>query len=111
MIISKSNDSFLGGCKVKGGSEQSLTTAATLLGVEKDELRDSLISRVMQATKGGVKGTVIKLVEVLALHLVGDAFLIYYLCGNASLKLFYTVAFCITCNFVFEMQHTLLSTL
>lgn len=41
-------------------AENSLTTAAGLLGVDREELRDSLISRVMQATRGGVKGTAIK---------------------------------------------------
>lgn len=41
-------------------AEDSLTTAAGLLGVDREELRDSLISRVMQATRGGVKGTAIK---------------------------------------------------
>ncbi|XP_076466820.1 unconventional myosin-VI-like isoform X2 [Babylonia areolata] len=49
-----------GGCKVKAGAEDSLTTAAGLLGVDREELRDSLVSRVMQATRGGVKGTAIK---------------------------------------------------
>ncbi|KAL8606769.1 Unconventional myosin-VI [Nucella lapillus] len=49
-----------GGCKVKAGAEESLTTAAGLLGVDREELRDSLVSRVMQAIRGGVKGTAIK---------------------------------------------------
>lgn len=49
-----------GGCKVMAAAEDSLTTAAGLLGVDREELRDSLISRVMQATRGGVKGTAIK---------------------------------------------------
>ncbi|KAL5010725.1 hypothetical protein ScPMuIL_013030 [Solemya velum] len=49
-----------GGCMVSSASEGNLSVAATLLAVDKDELKDSLISRVMQTTKGGVKGTVIK---------------------------------------------------
>ena len=49
-----------GGCRVVTAAEDSLTTAAGLLGVDREELRDSLVSRVMQATRGGVKGTAIK---------------------------------------------------
>lgn len=49
-----------GGCAVSKSAEESLTMAASLLGVDKEELRDSLISRVMQATRGGMKGTAIK---------------------------------------------------
>lgn len=49
-----------GGCKVVAAAEDSLAAAAGLLGVDREELRDSLISRVMQATRGGVKGTAIK---------------------------------------------------
>ena len=41
-------------------AEESLKMAAGLLGVDREELRDSLVSRVMQATRGGVKGTAIK---------------------------------------------------
>jgi myosin-6 len=41
-------------------TEGSLAIAAQLLGCEKDELRSSLISRVMQTQRGGVKGTAIK---------------------------------------------------
>ncbi|KAG1714829.1 Unconventional myosin-VI [Nymphon striatum] len=50
-----------GGCKVSSCSlsELSLTIAANLIGVDKDELRSCLLSRVMQTTKGGMKGTVI----------------------------------------------------
>ncbi|XP_064629701.1 unconventional myosin-VI-like isoform X2 [Lineus longissimus] len=49
-----------GGSKVTSSSAQSLNNAAILLGVDKEELCDSLVSRVMQATRGGVKGTAIK---------------------------------------------------
>jgi myosin-6 len=49
-----------GGCKVVKSAEDSLQMTASLLGVDKEELRDSLVSRVMQATRGGTKGTAIK---------------------------------------------------
>ena len=42
------------------GAQNSLETAATLLGLDKDELHESLTSRIMQASRGGLKGTVIK---------------------------------------------------
>ena len=41
-------------------SEAHLITAAQFLGADKDELRDSLLSRVMTSGRGGAKGTVIK---------------------------------------------------
>ncbi|GFO13827.1 hypothetical protein PoB_004033200, partial [Plakobranchus ocellatus] len=53
-------DDAKGGCSVNKSAEESLSMAASLLGVDKEELRDSLISRVMQATRGGMKGTAIK---------------------------------------------------
>lgn len=48
-----------GGCKVSPSSEQSLTITSSLIGVDPSELRQALISRVMQSKGGGVKGTVI----------------------------------------------------
>lgn len=45
---------------VTAASTSSLSQASQLLGVDKDELNDALVSRVMQATRGGTKGTVIK---------------------------------------------------
>jgi myosin-6 len=48
-----------GGCTVSHDSHH-LLTASKLLGVNADELRDALTSRVMQTTKGGNMGTVIK---------------------------------------------------
>lgn len=48
-----------GGCKVCQSSEKSLTIASKLLGIDSSELRQALISRVMQSTRGGFKGTVI----------------------------------------------------
>ena len=47
---------------VSKAAEGDLGRAAKLLGVNSDELRVALVSRVMQATKAGVKGTVIKYV-------------------------------------------------
>ena len=43
-------------------SEPSLLMAARLLGLEADDLRQALVSRVMQAARGGSKGTAIMLV-------------------------------------------------
>ncbi|XP_041352149.1 unconventional myosin-VI-like [Gigantopelta aegis] len=49
-----------GGCKVSSSAEESLEIVSRLIDVDKQELRDSLTSRVMQATRGGTKGTAIK---------------------------------------------------
>lgn len=48
-----------GGCQVCASSEKSLTIAAKLMGVDSGELRQALVSRVMQSSRGGLKGTVI----------------------------------------------------
>ncbi|PNF18978.1 Myosin heavy chain 95F [Cryptotermes secundus] len=48
-----------GGCQVCGSSEKSLSIAAKLMGVDPGELRQALVSRVMQSSRGGLKGTVI----------------------------------------------------
>lgn len=45
---------------ISPGADKSLQISAVLLGVDKEELREALITRVMQATRGGVKGTAIK---------------------------------------------------
>ena len=52
-------DDQRGGCRVTSKSEGSLKTAAALVGVDEDELKQALTSRVMQTAKGGTKGTVI----------------------------------------------------
>ncbi|KAK2154661.1 hypothetical protein LSH36_261g02057 [Paralvinella palmiformis] len=52
-------NSTKGGSKVTAQSEPALRNAATLLGVEPDEMKQALVSRVMQASRGGVKGTAI----------------------------------------------------
>lgn len=50
---------ILGGCTVKPSTIPFLETAAELLGLNELELRHGLISRLMQPTKSGVKGTMI----------------------------------------------------
>ncbi|XP_038616658.1 unconventional myosin-VI isoform X6 [Tachyglossus aculeatus] len=49
-----------GGCALKNQCSQSLENCADLLGLDRDDLRVSLTSRVMLTTAGGIKGTVIK---------------------------------------------------
>ena len=49
-----------GGCVITTASEQTLVGVAGLLGVEVEDLRQSLTSRVMTTTKKGTVGTVIK---------------------------------------------------
>lgn len=48
-----------GGCGVSPNSEPALATAARLLGVDPGELRMALVSRLMQSSRGGIKGTAI----------------------------------------------------
>ncbi|XP_055853454.1 myosin heavy chain 95F isoform X2 [Episyrphus balteatus] len=52
-------DDARGGCQVSQSSEKSLTVTSKLLGVDPFELRQALVSRVMQSKGGGIKGTVI----------------------------------------------------
>uniref|UniRef100_A0A3Q1EYQ5 Unconventional myosin-VI n=1 Tax=Acanthochromis polyacanthus TaxID=80966 RepID=A0A3Q1EYQ5_9TELE len=49
-----------GGCVLKNQSDQTLGYCAGLLGLDQDDLRVSLTTRVMLTTAGGAKGTVIK---------------------------------------------------
>ncbi|XP_062266934.1 myosin VIa isoform X2 [Platichthys flesus] len=49
-----------GGCTIRKQSSQTVEQCAELLGLEQDDLRVSLTSRVMLTTAGGAKGTVIK---------------------------------------------------
>uniref|UniRef100_A0A3B5B5A8 Unconventional myosin-VI n=1 Tax=Stegastes partitus TaxID=144197 RepID=A0A3B5B5A8_9TELE len=49
-----------GGCVLKNQSDQTLGYCADLLGLDQDDLRVSLTTRVMLTTAGGAKGTVIK---------------------------------------------------
>nr|CAD7423965.1 unnamed protein product [Timema monikensis] len=48
-----------GGCMVSSSSEKSLVTACKLMGVDPGELKQALVSKVMQTARGGLKGTVI----------------------------------------------------
>lgn len=48
-----------GGCRVSHASEKSLIIASKLLGIDANELKQALVSRVMQSSRGGLKGTVI----------------------------------------------------
>lgn len=48
-----------GGCQVSPRSEKSLGVAAALMGLDKEELRQALVSKVMMTARGGLKGTVI----------------------------------------------------
>lgn len=48
-----------GGCRVSQSSEKSLIIASKLLGIDSSELKQALVSRVMQSSRGGMKGTVI----------------------------------------------------
>lgn len=59
---------WTGGCRVVSKTEDSLAVAAQLLGCEKDDLKRSLVSRAMQATKGGRSGTVIQYVSTMLLY-------------------------------------------
>ncbi|NXM28399.1 MYO6 protein, partial [Oxyruncus cristatus] len=49
-----------GGCTPRARSQPSLERCAALLGLDQDDLRGSLTTRVMLTTAGGAKGTVIK---------------------------------------------------
>lgn len=54
------DDSKGGGCKISDIAETPLSLAAKLMSLDKGELREALVSRVMVPTKGGMKGTAIK---------------------------------------------------
>ncbi|XP_051954529.1 myosin VIa isoform X2 [Xyrauchen texanus] len=49
-----------GGCNIKKACSQSLEFCAEILGLDEEDLRVSLTTRVMLTTAGGAKGTVIK---------------------------------------------------
>uniref|UniRef100_A0A8C4TXP9 Unconventional myosin-VI n=1 Tax=Falco tinnunculus TaxID=100819 RepID=A0A8C4TXP9_FALTI len=49
-----------GGCALRARSEPALERCAALLGLDTEDLRGSLTTRVMLTTAGGAKGTVIK---------------------------------------------------
>lgn len=59
IIFEENPEDTRGGCRVTQTSEKNLTVAAKLIGCDPFELRQALVSRVMQSKGGGVKGTVI----------------------------------------------------
>lgn len=61
-----------GGCQVSKSSEHSLSITAKLLGVDSFELRQALVSRVMQSKGGGIKGTVIMLVDAVRIYVISQ---------------------------------------
>lgn len=58
-----SPEDLRGGCRVQRQSESSLTEASRIIGIDPGELRMALVSRLMQSSRGGVKGTAIMSVE------------------------------------------------
>ncbi|KAL0131777.1 hypothetical protein PUN28_002966 [Cardiocondyla obscurior] len=48
-----------GGCRITADSNKAVTISAKLLEVDPEELRQALVSKVMQTSRGGIKGTVI----------------------------------------------------
>ncbi|XP_076277428.1 myosin heavy chain 95F jaguar isoform X2 [Lasioglossum baleicum] len=48
-----------GGSRICTSSEKAVLMTAKLLGVDPEELRQALVSKVMQTSRGGIKGTVI----------------------------------------------------
>ncbi|CAD5206425.1 unnamed protein product [Bursaphelenchus okinawaensis] len=59
-IVFEESDDIRGGCKITSASEFSADWAAKLMGIGKHELVNGLVSRIMQPTRGGIKGTVIQ---------------------------------------------------
>ncbi|CAH1962800.1 unnamed protein product [Acanthoscelides obtectus] len=52
-------DDSRGGCRMIPSKDRSLLTASKLLEIDPSELKQALVSRVMQSSRGGMKGTVI----------------------------------------------------
>jgi len=52
-------DDVRGGCRLASQSSGALKIASSLIGVDPEELQHAMLSRVMQPSKGGIKGTVI----------------------------------------------------
>ncbi|KAI4482923.1 hypothetical protein M0802_013597 [Mischocyttarus mexicanus] len=48
-----------GGSRISPTAEKAILMTAKLLGVDPEELRQALVSKVMQTSRGGIKGTVI----------------------------------------------------
>lgn len=47
-----------GGCRIAASSEESLKITASLIKIEPTSLKQCLLTRIMQTSKGGIKGTV-----------------------------------------------------
>jgi myosin-6 len=71
-------DDNRGGCRITDASEGSLQTTAELMGLDADELRRALTARVMQAAKGGFKGTVIMVCDDLLVSCSTRQGLLYF---------------------------------
>ena len=75
-----------GGCQLAKSSHEALRNASALIGVDPEELHHALLSRVMQPSKGGIKGTVIMVplkvfkilqalfISVHSVHIVSSSF-------------------------------------
>lgn len=59
VAFEENHEGSKGGSRVCAGSENSLRIAAGLMGVDPEELRQALVSKVMQTNRGGLKGTII----------------------------------------------------
>jgi len=55
----ENTDDSRGGTRISQKSDRALQLSSSLLGLDPVQLRTGLVSRMMQPTKGGVKGTLI----------------------------------------------------
>lgn len=73
-------DDVRGGCRLASQSSGALKIASSLIGVDPEELQHAMLSRVMQPSKGGIKGTVImvplKVIMVLIIEIDQGHFVI-----------------------------------
>jgi myosin-6 len=59
VVFEENPDDVRGGCQLARSSLVALKNASALIGVDPEELHQALLTRVMQPSKGGIKGTVI----------------------------------------------------
>jgi myosin-6 len=72
-----------GGCQIAKSSHEALRNASALIGVDPEELHHALLSRVMQPSKGGIKGTVIMVpLKVFMPRYFQCSFRVLYTCAN-----------------------------
>jgi myosin-6 len=70
-----------GGCQIAKSSHEALRNASALIGVDPEELHHALLSRVMQPSKGGIKGTVIMVpLKVFKIQHCSFRYILYILC-------------------------------